>query len=114
MSWILNDPPPKFGAELAECQRRYIHIENAYAAGYSWSATRAAVFLPLPVTLASNPTITVVAIGKLIINGQVIVPSNLYVIKMIDNGLIISVQGNGFTVGVCELVDFEVTISCDL
>lgn len=24
MPWILNDPPPKFGAELAECQRKQV------------------------------------------------------------------------------------------
>ena len=24
MAWILNDPPPKFGAELVECQRKQV------------------------------------------------------------------------------------------
>lgn len=36
MSWILNDPPPKFGAELAECQIYYnlIPIYSRFRAAY--------------------------------------------------------------------------------
>lgn len=36
MSWILNDPPPKFGAELAECQR-YQVVYNGSQGGISHS-----------------------------------------------------------------------------
>lgn len=52
MPWILNDPPPKFGAELAECQRyqlavnRFVRIRAARI--YPNFIT---FFLPTPVSM---------------------------------------------------------------
>lgn len=61
-NWILNDPPPKFGAELAECQRYQINcnlLNSAYARfgiGIVRSSTYAYVQVPIPVTMRGKPT----------------------------------------------------------
>lgn len=63
MSWILNDPPPKFGAELSECQSYQLvlvgpgEVWKHVGSGSSVSATKAAILISLPVTLRANPEV---------------------------------------------------------
>lgn len=65
MTWILNDPPPKFGAELAECQRYQINcnLSNSpyarFGIGAVHTTTYAFVQVPIPVTMRGRPTATI-------------------------------------------------------
>ena len=55
MAWILNDPPPKFGAELAECQRSQFMIKTSIGPGISNGLY---VYIPviLPIAMRKKPT----------------------------------------------------------
>lgn len=77
MSWILNDPPTKFGAELAECQRYQLVVPGIMAWGIigiieALTSTRLVLHIPLPVSMRDkNPTIVVLKKGNLVLNGSI-------------------------------------------
>lgn len=62
-NWVLNDPPPKFGKELAECQRYQLVLVGPnetwknLGCGAATSATKAYISIPIPVTMRANPEI---------------------------------------------------------
>lgn len=71
MAWVLNDPPPKYGEELAECQRYFIELLQGKSYGLigngiAFQSDFALIFIPLPVTLRSNPSI--VTSGKFVLD----------------------------------------------
>lgn len=57
MSWVLNDPPPKFGAELAECQRYYLPGNIYGSLIWKYAPDKGAYFIPTPVEMRGTPTI---------------------------------------------------------
>lgn len=64
-STLLNDFPPDFGAELAKCQRRLFRVSpmgtasRGYAGfGSANSSKNILAFVPTPVTLAAQPTVS--------------------------------------------------------
>lgn len=61
MSWILNDPPPKFGAELAECQRYFVRIgiRSGISAGFfiPYNSHNGNYVIPVPQPMRANPTV---------------------------------------------------------
>lgn len=64
-STLANDVPPDFGAELAKCQRRLFRVSpmgtssRGYAGfGSANSGKNILVFVPTPVTLAAQPTVS--------------------------------------------------------
>ena len=62
VSTLANDPPPDFGEELRKCQRRlFIHDfadGEVIANGFAVSASYSVFSLPLPVSMASDGTLT--------------------------------------------------------
>lgn len=62
-NWVLNDPPPKYGEELAKCQRYQTDLNifhSGYARfglGYAYAETLAYVQIPLPTTIRAFPTV---------------------------------------------------------
>lgn len=65
VSTLANDVPPDFGAELAKCQRRLFRVSpmgtssRGYAGfGSANSSKNILVFVPTPVTLAEQPTVS--------------------------------------------------------
>lgn len=74
MAWVLNDPPPRYGEELAECQRMVINLTQGadaykeFAVGFAniASPNTLKVIVPLPIGMRSRPTpIVIGAIGNL-------------------------------------------------
>lgn len=64
-STLLNDVPPDFGEELRKCQRRLFRVSpmgtssRGYAGfGSANSSKNILVFVPTPVTLAAQPTVS--------------------------------------------------------
>lgn len=76
-TWVLNDAPPKFGAELAECQIYQLFVPGIMNWGIMGIAvanapTRLLLHIPLPVSMRDkNPTIVVLKKGNLCLNGTV-------------------------------------------
>lgn len=65
VSTLANDVPPDFGAELAKCQRRLFRVSpmgtssRGYAGfGSANSSKNILAFVPTPVTLAAQPTVS--------------------------------------------------------
>jgi len=60
-TWVLNDPPPDYGQELAKCQRYQLFGKDIYSIpgiGTSNLLTRGQqIFLPTPVKMRATPTI---------------------------------------------------------
>ena len=70
-NWVLNAPPPNYQQELAKCQRYFIELVNRKSYGLigngiAYQDNFALVFIPLPVTLRSNPSIF--TSGKFVLN----------------------------------------------
>lgn len=57
MAWVLNDPPPRYGEELAECRRYY----RRYGVGITAHAqySRLLVCFPFDVPMRKNPTVKI-------------------------------------------------------
>lgn len=58
-NWALNDPPPNYQQELAKCQRYQLIIPvggTRFASAVNYISGDS--FIPTPVTLRSNPTVT--------------------------------------------------------
>lgn len=77
MSWILNDPPPKFGAELAECQRYYRVVDwlgSLYTLGFPGMVTNGAIDavfqIPCAVLFRANPSVSVSSDFKMILRNH--------------------------------------------
>lgn len=102
MAWILNDPPPKFWAELAECQI-YQLIADApmYALYLSSSSSYKYCLLPLPVTPRGNPTIIGIPVAVRIENGQVLSGASVSTYQVSGNGVVLRVSGASEPCNVC-------------
>ena len=64
-NWVLNDPPPDYGEELAKCQRyfmRFVGVDDTRQGGILFrsgaDSTTINVSVPLHVTMRANPTVT--------------------------------------------------------
>ena len=62
-NWVLNDPPPDYGTELAKCQRYFVRLypaRSAFCFGVfiAYSATSAYGTIPLPVSIRAKPVVT--------------------------------------------------------
>lgn len=94
-NWVLNDPPPKYGKALNECQRyQIISDNNLYAPYLSTSAGSRYCLLPLPTTprevtpsIIGNPVVCSVA-TDLPISGASIISRFMSI-----NGVVLRVSG---------------------
>lgn len=113
----LPDYRPKgYGAELAECQRYYVHnVRQGY--GYTTSTTLNA-FVALPVSLRVNPSsVTVSNLGTVRGNGQNITPTEITFNARAGNGVILSVKyatGSGIGANNLGVWTGTVHLSADL
>lgn len=108
MPWVLNDPPPKFGAELAECQIYQIELcrssWSSLGIGYANSTTELVVFMPLPVSMRAKPFVGICE-GTFTIRGDKTyweVPlTDVFVDQWSANGVRVrcTYSGADFTVG---------------
>lgn len=77
MPWILNDPPPKFGAELAECQRYYSdQIINTWIPLVNDSTGLHQLPVKYPVTMRAVPTTTLLAHDGTVITSVTVATKN--------------------------------------
>lgn len=59
-NWVLNDPPPNKALELAKCQRYYqCYDKNGYCGVGIFSNNRANLFIQTPVTMRTNPAVSI-------------------------------------------------------
>lgn len=63
-NWVLNDPPPNPATELAKYQRYFyrVGLESGnvhHGVGISSNTFRCLVTMPTPVTMRTNPTVTI-------------------------------------------------------
>lgn len=113
--WVLNEIP-KFGDQLAECQRYYYRL-NSHAYGWTYNNSIANCLIPLPVTLRTTPVLTIHASGTInTVAGDAAMAS--YELKGLQsNGLIIDLHNaeNAFTLGTPVVWhNFDIDISADL
>ena len=70
--WVLNEIP-KFGDQLAECQRYFVRIgsDNAYrivGTGTAYGTTMCGIIVPLPVEMRTVPAVSIV--GQLMLRNK--------------------------------------------
>lgn len=114
-AWVLNEIP-KFGDQLAECQRYYYRL-NSHAYGWSFNSEIANCLIPLPVTLRAMPVVTLHINGEInTVTGNVGMAS-IEVKNLVSNGLLIDVHNteNALTTGTPVVWhNFNIAISADL
>lgn len=96
-AWVLNDPPPDYGEELAKCQR-YLQImrggENAFVLGPGFmnTATEARFTVPLSVPMAAINQIVEDSSFVFNVGGTWVTTgiSSIHIINQQDNGLYMS------------------------
>ncbi len=68
--WVLNDPPPDRAAELAKCQRYYMHVDlNHFAGTCGWNQAHA--FIPCRMRIA--PVVNAVRKGTVFYGGSYLI-----------------------------------------
>lgn len=88
--WVLNEIP-KFGDQLAECQRYFVRINNVYASGQAAYNNTAFVDFATPVPLRTNPVLTVRNKGLLSSAGTLITPSEIQLAAREENHIYLGV-----------------------
>lgn len=89
--------PKGYGAELAECQRYYIHRLNY---GFSIAtSSQSHVAIPIPTRMRVNPTVTMIDIGTVRANGTTNTPTSFAFWKMDDNILLVTIKYNTASIG---------------
>lgn len=112
--WVLNEIP-KFGDQLAECQRYFVRKNLIYAAGYIPFADTAFVGFALPVPLRTTPVLTVRNTGVLTFAQQQISPSAIAIAALDQNEVFLNCTLSGGIVGApCVLHDAAIDFSADL
>ena len=82
---------PKFGDQLAECQRYFVRINNVFATGAAASTNTAFVDFATPVPLRTNPVLTVRDKGVLSYAGTHITPSEIQTTEREENHIYLGV-----------------------
>lgn len=112
--WVLNEIP-KFGDQLAACQRYFVRKNLIYAAGYIPFADTAFVGFALPVPLRTTPVLTVRNNGSLAFAQQQISPSAIAIAALDQNEVFLNCMLSGGIVGApCALHDAAIDFSADL
>lgn len=95
-NWVLNDPPPDYGLELAKCQRYQLVLMGSQfnqfvGIGYCYAVGELLAFFPTPVTLRSIPTIVMGTIRFVGVTGGMqvftITPSMIRSVTHESNGI---------------------------
>ena len=114
-AWVLNEIP-KFGDQLAECQRYFVRINNVYASGNAAYNNIAFVDFATPVPLRTNPVLTVRNKGLLSSAGTLITPSEIQLAAREENHIYLGVTTPATLTAnqpVC-LHDASIDLSADL
>lgn len=115
MPWILNDPPPKFGAELAECQRYNLSGELYGPIIWRYNSNAGAYFIPTPTTMRAKPAIigTVVTNRSGQLNG-VEIPVNKIDVYLHPNGIYLFIKvGTDLNTDMDTSIIITGGLSCD-
>lgn len=89
MAWVLNDPPPRYGEELAECQRYQPFLSNnnghgsPIGIGGAFSTKDAVIYIPTPVTIAKRPANTINFTGNLLLRRYNMANGAIYYSKVV-------------------------------
>lgn len=81
MAWLLNDPPPRYGEELAKCQRYALGLNShktsysRFGEGQAYAANAASILIPLPVSMRARPTASMAGDVRLV-DMETLSPSN--------------------------------------
>lgn len=102
-NWVLNDPPPDKGMELAKCQMYQVfppyRNTNGFAVigvGIYQTENRFIVFIPIPVTLRTTPSILTGDVSKFLIR-----KTDGTVLDNVVTGISLdSVSSTGISIGV--------------
>ncbi len=97
VSTLANDVPPDYGTELAKCQRYFVRYKfetgvGGIGWGYAHTTSALTVFLPLPVFMASTPTIA--QNGALALQNGVVRYNITSINTIVLNGDILTLSGN--------------------
>lgn len=112
--WVLNEIP-KFGDQLAECQRYFVRKNLIYAAGYVPFNDTAFVCVTLPAPLRTNPVLTVRNMGQLNFAQQAISPRGISLAALDQNEVFLNCAIDGGIAGSpCVLHDAAIDFSADL
>ena len=116
MSWVLNDPPPKFGEALAECQRYSLSGELYGPKIWAFNSNSGAYFIPTPTTMRAKPTI--IGTVKTRRPGQldgVAIPVNKIDVYLHPNGIYLFIKaGTDLNTDIDTAINITGGISCDL
>lgn len=109
MAWVLNDPPLKIGAELAECQRYQIvfSIPEIIGVAHAYDTGHAYFTIFLPVTLRGNPASLDIAKIMLMTNPYIangVHPTGVYNLLKIPSGISGSFAAPGLSPGQIYLI----------
>lgn len=103
-NWVLNDPPPDYGAELAKCQRYQLVLfgTDAYStvgSGVVHTATQARIVIPLPNVLRIKPTLSYSGNFQLITDGKGATVTAMTLESMNQNCVSVQAISSGLVVG---------------
>lgn len=96
-NWILNDPPPNKALELAKCQRYQLVLNsnrytwNTIGSGDAFTTGRAFIFVPTPVSMRANPTVTYDGAPSLRAGNTYISVTSLKFYRLSNNGVALDV-----------------------
>ena len=102
--------PKGYGAELAECQRYYLH-DVSRCTGQATSTVLYGL-MPTPVQMRTTPSVTNLTLGTVRVNTKTITASSVSATKVIDSGVRMSISYES-TSGVSDFIGVWVG-SCSL
>lgn len=101
MAWVLNDPPPRYGEELAECQRYQLLSGDdtdtgslcALSLSHFSNGGTYRCFLPTPVTLRGTPVIIGTPFLYSVATDQKVNGGTVSIHSVQNNGVLLDVTG---------------------
>lgn len=103
-----------YAAELLECQRYYIKIAAQPVSGWCYNWGRATMFVPLPVTMRTAPTVNLTSTSSNFYIGSTSYACELSSGTAVSNGIDVYFSHSHSVTGQCVMPEFAAEFIADL